>query len=444
MQKRIFLPVEVFSREIDSRICLAAFFQSKGYEVIFGHIWYVKTIALKFASEGDIYFQIHAKRSFGDEWLDVLKERGVFLIGIEEEGPFDYIDYAIQDQERGTQSGVGIFDIWICWGNRDFNYLKNKLPELPSLLNYGTPRSSLWGICGEKYYLPELNSRKIRQYGNFVLIATSFWKTFAVNDTTTTIKLTKAYGEVYKNMVIKTLGDEEKNRIEEENNFINLEKLILAIIFETNFNVVIRPYPMERDILAKKLKKINNKRVFIDRSLSISPLIKSCKAFIHSGSTTAIESLVSEKPTISIIDFNTHHESNSNLLSVQLSKKPKTKKELLRDLESPNTLDLSNYLVKSNLLMHFEKLYEKIIELSNYKELNFNKKRIIANKSRKIYNAVIKIRGGKVYKTDKAKRPKLDSQTISTKLEMAYDVLDIKNPVYTIDLVDQNTFYLHI
>lgn len=438
MKQRIFVPVEVFSREFDAKLVLACYFHKMNYEVIFGHHWYVNSYAKNYAANGDVFLHMHTMREKGEDWLIDLKTKGVTLVGIEEEGPFDHIDYETLDVERHISDGIDVFDFWLCWGERDYQYLLSKHKNT-CLLNIGTPRAGLWNEFGKNYYKEIINSFVNHQYPN-VVIATSFWRTFSVTSPQTILNLTESLGESFK-MNVKDAYFNNLEMDREENQIRKLRNVITAILDNSNSRITIRPYPMENNKASKTLRKIDKKRISIDRSLCITPILMSAKALIHTGSTTAVEAICLGLPTISISKFNVTVGSQLNEFTSIISSKPRNEKELIDSLGQKTDYSLHN-IVNNRSAKLFLGDFLEIIQDNNVAlhTENRHKNMIRANKYRHFYNFLTFLKRSEFYQSDIAKRPRIGKRKTLTMYQNAATALGFKEDKIEIIELDRDTY----
>jgi surface carbohydrate biosynthesis protein len=339
-KKTFYIPIEIFSREYEAKIFLSCFLAGEGWRVVVGHKWHVTNLALQNAKPQDVFLDKHFYSESGCEYLEELRSREVVLVSLDEEAGLNYPNYGSYADETGVTEGFKYFDIWMCWGERDHEYLGRKQVSDTKLLQIGTPRSAVWGDFG-KILHKSAAADITKKYGEFVLLATSFvWENSTLSP--------ELYDEIFmkygKNQAQQSIAKLNEGMSADRDN-INLSKalaLVNIILEETNLNIVIRRHPLEKPELAKQLL-IDPKRIFLDNHLNISPILLACKSVLHMGSTIAIEALSYGKPVASVSELFSDSKFDSQELSTVLSQRPVTKAELLEflrvELNSSNKID---------------------------------------------------------------------------------------------------------
>lgn len=441
-----YIPAESFSREFIPKAVLSAFLALKGMRIVFGHKWYVKTMAMKNAEIGDFYFHNHGLTDEMIQDFSLLFEKGVNFIGYQDEAVFDKMNYAELVKKREQIEGFSRYKLWLCWGENDYNTLQGLLGSKQNLRYFGTPRSALWGDFGKKLFKSEIENEIISKYGSYVLIATSFQqaylsKYYKAFDTLNS--RFKSYQSNSRNMILKQMSTNL-----DYNNLEKLKMVIKEILDKTNYNIVIRPSSFELKNLKHFLikNKINQNRIFIDSRISITPLIIASKCLIHFGSTVGIEGLRLGIKTISI--HNCYPKIDSELkLSSYLSISPRLFTDLIKLIsdESPN-LDLSdiNYYVASN---EADSFYQKLFfEIQRINPLAFSEEsgdnKFIVLKRPILYKLKISLRRSKLYRYDLLKRPKLADKIVKNILHNCSSIFDSNKTSLRLKKIERNTYII--
>jgi surface carbohydrate biosynthesis protein len=442
----IYLPAEVFRRELIPRTVLATYLSLKGFPVIFGHRWYVTNYALANAKEGDVFFLSH---TFPDRDLNLyssLLDKKVKFIGVEEEAVFDSLQY--EDQLSIRSQGPGDFsllDLWLCWGNRDFQVLAQRLLRSNILRKYGTPRSALLGQIGKDIFSNEIMKEIFPAYGNFVLVATSF--------APTSLSHRKAILDLHANNPAFDL-----QRFERDDSIVNnrtsLEKHHIAIkeiLKSTTLNIVLRPYINEGDVftqgLVNSLNQSEKKRVFVDRRPFAFPLLAACKALIHSGSTLGIESRAIGKKTIALNYFlNRDPLENEDKLSTHISDCPKNERALLDSIASvseDNRIYIDSIIANADTSNFYENLYQDLFNLGCEKLDGNMMVNLRPARRSKLYRFATKLRRGPIYRYDLEKRPRYGINAIMQIITSSQKVFDLNQKELKLRKIERDTYLLH-
>ena len=401
MASTFYIPVEVFKREFTSKLTLAVFLTLKGARVVIGHKWYVTGNALKNSAKGDFFVNNHTLAPEDKQQFQTLFGRGVNFIGVEEEALFDSLNYSDQIRIRKQELGFSRYKLWLCWGDNDYLHLVKKFEKSARFVNIGTPRSALWGKFGEKIFESQISKRIKLEYKDFVLIATSFYAKESKKHSEAINKLNSKYSEYEFDLFSRNISENN-----DDNKFELLKELILKILSKTKLNIVLRPYTIEDKVYAKNLKKLSN-RIRIDNSMDVTPLILSCKALLHMGSTVGIESRCAAKNTISLENFldpKIKYPKLSSLLSHQpndieqvidyILKKRVYKKSVLKFVTNPGDIEFYEKFVDE-----VEKINKDAFRSSLMtNDTNYFKRKILY----KLRTFIVR---GKIYRYDLAKRP---------------------------------------
>lgn len=240
MKKRkfIFIPIEIYAREIPSKLILAVKAAYAGYSVIVGRHYKVEEIAMNYCD--GVYLGTTMTRGKFDNYL-AIKENGGVIVGQDEEGLVYYNEDNFL-RHRVVPEVIDLCSVFCTWGNNHTNLVKRKVS--------GNNISELGNIRMEvlkSQYLPlyEKDVMKIRsKYGRFVLINTNL----------------AAYNHVisWKSNLnnIRKLNDIDDNdekfyadKINHQKNIMdeikNLARILEEKLSDRNINIVIRPHPAE-------------------------------------------------------------------------------------------------------------------------------------------------------------------------------------------------------
>ena len=447
MSAVFFIPVEVFRREFDAKGILACYLASKGANVVFGHKWYVMSKALEYGQKGDFYLQNHSQSINDQEGLNHLADKGIFLIGYEDESALNSVNYEDQVILREQTQGFNIFDLWLCWGKNDYDYLTKTFVNLKAFRNIGTPRSALWGEYGKQIYKLDLDEIERSDYGQYILIIGSF-QFQAINAFEKMIETANKKYQEFKNFSKMLEQYNSKYYLEAELEVLKTYSAIVRDIIEnTSLNVVLRPYNKEFSNFEANLKKIDPDRIFIDNRMSVSPLIIAANAVIHSGSTTAVESNCFGIDTYAVdFKFNFDGFKTTQSLTSALSYRINNDFSKLLSLGKPTKrLNLSEFVTLPSDQAFYKNLSQEILKLNS---LAFDS--LVTKKFTKpplkviIYKIIVYIKKGKNFRYDQFKRPPIGLKYMKSLADKFRKTNNNILPLLSITKIEKSTFYLRI
>ncbi len=442
--KTIYLPLEVFSREYFGKLALTAELLNSEASVVIGYNHIVRGIALN-KSDDSVFYEIKGKSNQGMEHLEILKDRGVGLVGQDEEGSFTYSNFNDFLKFRPEFDNLDIFDSFFTWGERD--YLEIRKSSTTNIKKTGSPRTIFWGDLGEQYFEEEVLKRK-NLFGSHVLVLTGFTVVNSVTSRRQNIGMLKSQN--YYDTYIKDFRERE---IWEKDAFGKTISAIEQILKHTNLNVFIRPHPVENLHTWGNIFS-GNKRVNVGKNGTSTPAILAAEHVIHLGSTAGFESIVCGKPTTTLeglLDYDIP-PMTSNLYSKQV----KTLNDLIENISKSASMknlpqeivDLITYRNDTKVLKDQAETilnigFQKNINLGNHyeKNINFNDKN--SGSIGKISNITNRVRYGKspVQKLHEHKRPKLSHQEVSFDLKRIQKLLNYKSN-FKINELAESTFHI--
>jgi len=313
MKKKIlYLPIEVKNRELFSKLLLAFAAITRGYKVIIGHrISLIEKIPFL---ERGIFFNMHAL--FHDyHHLNKLKNNGFVITALDEEGPFIY-DVKNHERYRVSEKTLSITDHFFCWGKKEYKIISDKLPHLQSKLSLsGNPRFDL--LRKELRNFTDKEANKIKaKFGDFILINTNFGRFNNFVGLEDYLEILKADGRLDQPADKEFYMDEVLYQKEIMPKFQEMAKKLSSIFPKKN--IVIRVHPSENiNVWIDSLDNYSN--IFIVREGNVLNWIAACDDLIHNNCTTAIESYVMGKISLSYrpIDWPGYEDLLPNQLSIE-------------------------------------------------------------------------------------------------------------------------------
>jgi surface carbohydrate biosynthesis protein len=360
MEKKLILPVEIKSRELDATIVLAIEAIKRGWTVYLGQkqqIWPMIELM-----QGSVYFLKSIVPGEYDN-LKKIKKNHNFITCLDIEGLNMGVE-PIGATRRYSDQTIKIADKIFFWGLNDFLRVKKKFKNVTkkSFIS-GSPVVDSW-----KVQLKKLSKLK---KDNSILISMNFMR----GDPS--IKYVKY--DLEKKMMGPKINKKQIDYLKRE---YELKDLSFKDFYEiTGYlakkfpkrKIVVRPHPEENIDRYKPLEaRFNN--LIVDNQTSRVEQLKKCSAFIHFNSTMSVQAYFMKKNSIMYNPI-----KNKRALSILcpvpklVSEEAKNKKKLISSIINPKEKKikigklLQNH--KSNaskkIILNLEKFYKN-------KKNNFN------------------------------------------------------------------------
>ena len=210
------------------------------------------------------------------------------------------------------------------------------------------------------FYKKEIDELK-KRYKKFVFFSSSFGSDQILDD--------KIYQEfIYKNLQNENLRNKKiiKNeRIIENKNYESVVQLLKKLAKSNpNINFIFRPHPRQ-DIKKVKKRFSGIRNIFVIYKYSVTPWIKACEIFMHSGCTTVFEAISMKKKIVSFCEYKNQYRNNfsfkfgyhfsnhkdvenkiKKILSISYSKNHQLAKNYIKNTSKDNFFykDFINYL----------------------------------------------------------------------------------------------------
>ena len=454
----IYLQVEISSRELESKILLAALAAERGHNVVISELNLFKAALDKKLIPKGIF---HAKSLTPNINLIARHQQmiddGFLVTSIDEEGgilDYEYDEFAKNRySDKTLEQSSAIF----CWGSEDINTLKKIYPKHVSKIHKtGSPRVDLWksqfsgifdlpSIAPSKPFLlvssnlHTVNFRKpFYQWGGFKSYKTSNERNYFESDP-----------HNFKKQFQKASEDNLK-----------LAAFVEAVHFlaknNSKYEIVFRPHPLENlDAWKFYLSKIPN--VHVIREGSINPWLNNAFAVMHNSCTTAIEASINGKEIVTFIPFKQNQSwgevANSLGYKAETLKDLKSKiDEIFENSQNPIQIDVNKkipqllvtkiYLDENELAAKkILKVWEDLAQINNLENLSLAKFEFFL-KTRKIRKFFKEIFKRKIYskensQEDDYKFPKLDIIKIRKTLNKIQNILKIQNKLECKQLYDR-------
>jgi surface carbohydrate biosynthesis protein len=284
----VLIPIETTSREILYKVYLCHKLVLKGFNCYLGNKRNI--LFLLKNNKNYIYLDKGYHKGVSDQLYKIIQQQEGYIINLDEEGAVDYPDSSTL-KHRYAKALFEVSEFTFLWGIKQYKLIENMIPGLGKTMVTGHPRFELLKPTYRYLYADEVNALK-RNYGDFILINTNigFGNNIKGDDF-----VRENYGKRFGN--IQDIIEFDKHK---RDAFVELVK---AIIHQTNKSIVFRPHPEEdSQWYQQAFSGIN--RVIINSKGSVVHWLLAAEVMIHPDCTTAIESLLLGKKSISYLPPN--------------------------------------------------------------------------------------------------------------------------------------------
>jgi len=293
---RIYIPVEVKTRELKAKVLLSQKLIHAGFEVFLGRKAEIQRLC-EYARPG-IFLAPGAFKNL-EQYFKRLKSRGFLIAVNEEEGLVTYKS-KMYEEMRLDRSVLSLVDLFIAWGDEGRQTVSNFMQsEKFNCISIGNPRMDLLKKPYLHVFEEEINCLKER-YGNFLLFPSSFSSVNHFDPSIDYIEELKKKKTLRSQRSVENFSRYFKVKRDTFQLYLKAIETLAADMPYKNF--VIRPHPSESQDAYKALELSKN-NVFVDGRLSIQPWILACDGVVHHYCTTAIEAALLRKPIFGFRPF---------------------------------------------------------------------------------------------------------------------------------------------
>jgi surface carbohydrate biosynthesis protein len=380
MSNIYFLPIEIKSRELDSKLLIALELAKRGNRVILGEKNKIIHIACEHQC-GTYLSKSGAKVDKNN--FNQLKQFNHNIAVLDEESIIHQNESAHISSRFGEKS-LEMTDRILSWGRYDQSVATKAFPGLhEKIVITGNPRIDLLRKEFRSYFENDVKDLKDKN-GSFILIPSSFgmcnhytesgarikWrKTMGMISDEKDIMFYKSYADHFTKIFIKFLEDLPK---------------IAQKYYNSKF--IVRPHPSEnKNVWKNSLSHLDNVKVVSEGN--IVPWLISSEMIIHNGCTTAIESFILGKKVISYRPFvNSIYDLEvPNSISMEAFTYNELDQLIANNLKNDppesyrtNGLNiLDNYLSSLKGKFAFEKIVDELETISNNNSRYISPRQII-------------------------------------------------------------------
>lgn len=338
----IFIPIEVKSRELESRSLLAFEAASRGHKVILGG----KEDTIRLAAKGCVNRGLVFDKSITDNQIPILKkikENGFILTCQDEEHGLLDINYAEFAKLRFSETTLELCDQLFAWGNHDYESIIKIYPKFKNkVIASGSPRVDLWRKEFDSIY----KSKQIPVDKPFILVVSNFGRVFNSFRIWDLFEIRKRF------LNIRSIDVKEYfSGISYETNLVGEFVTMIGELARNypSFDIVVRPHPVEDEESWKKFLSGLGDNIKVEKDGGISKWIRNAELIVHNGCTSSMEASVSGIPVFTFRPIPSNFERETpNLFGYESF----SKEELISQI--------SSYLMGSIDLLSFKRNFDLI------------------------------------------------------------------------------------
>jgi surface carbohydrate biosynthesis protein len=292
----LYLPMEISSRELDSRLLLAALALDRGYEIVLGQKWLMERNIR--AMRPGIYL---SKTLTGrdSKFMRRAKDLGYFVAAIDEEMPG--LVTTEKELRWVSEEAVRATNLLFAPGTANVKALRTKYPWAADRIHaIGNPRIDL--LRPELRSIYDTEVARIRaQHGRFILVNTNLGFT---NSQKGPVDIILAEQVRLGKLNMASSGDAEYvegiKAMESANRAATLELLQKLPAAFPDLRIVLRPHPSENlEFWQSAIGNYSN--VTLVREGPVAPWILASQILLHTNCTTGVEAVALEKPAICLL-----------------------------------------------------------------------------------------------------------------------------------------------
>lgn len=293
----IYLHVEISSRELDSKLLLAALAASRGHKVIVSDlVGIVNGVKNGVLAPGIFHTKSLSAYKIKINRHKRMIDRGFIITSLDEEGNLNDYGYEGDAKTRFSNQTIEQSAAVFGWGTDDVDTLKRIYPKHShKIYKTGSPRADLWKPLFSDYWSVPLTVPK----KPFLLISCNTGYANNINSFGKLIKFENEMGRYQSNPkhLEMTIGRyaEDFNKMQ-----AYIEAVKYLSIHNSGYDVVFRPHPAE-DMEAWKIILNGIPNVHVIRDGPIDAWVKNAFAVLHNSCTTALEATISNTPVVTYV-----------------------------------------------------------------------------------------------------------------------------------------------
>jgi len=290
----VFLRYEITARELDANILTGLIAASRGHRAIVCD-WpmMMRGILLRRRQPGFVHMNSLTPGKSTLIFHRIFKFCGYRISSMDQEAGIQRLSYEDFANVRFDEQTVSSADLVFCWGPDDYDVLRQLYPEHSAkIIMSGSPRVDLWRSTFSSIYA---SSEHVIE--PFVLIVSSTNHTLLSSRLHERLNSRRRSGEFDRNPE----REAQLVGMYKEGAALTLAYFELISFLSMNYPelaIIVRAHPSEDPEISRGILG-GIDRVRVDTETPISQLIRDSVAVILSGSTVALETVMSGKPLIS-------------------------------------------------------------------------------------------------------------------------------------------------
>lgn len=285
----LYIELEIYNREFDSKLLLGLEAARRGINVLIGHRDIIYNLAINNKIPPGI---IHMKDANSThervkKLKELKKKKFVFTAQDEESGLLDITYEKFAQRRFGDSKSFKFIKYFFCWGKRDYKFIGKKFNNAKLT---GSPRFDLYRDAKKEKF----NKKRI-------LIVSSF-NTNGLRSFAERIYSQLSDRKLFKNETEKFAYNIESIHVLKIYSFVKLIRFLISRF--KNYKIILRPHPAEKKEDWEKLINLKSDNFYFDNYSTLEQSIKNSSVIIQNGCTSAIESVLLNKPCISFVQKN--------------------------------------------------------------------------------------------------------------------------------------------
>ena len=296
LSRILYLPMEIASRELDSRLLIAAYALERGYEVVLGQKWLIER-NLRAMQPGIYLSKTLTQRDA--RFSSRAGALGYFVTAIDEEMPGLIVS---KDELRWvSEAGVDSSSLIFVAGNVNADAMRARFPGAAAKIHaIGNPRLDLLRPQLRPLYRAQAE-RLRKRHGRFILINTNLGFTNSEKGPVDEIVSEQVrLGKLNLDNPEHRAFVEGIKAMEHANGAVIAELLKILPAAVPGHRIILRPHPSEN--LAPWHALIGtSSQIEVIREGPAAPWIYAADVLVHTNCTTGVEAVALERPAICIV-----------------------------------------------------------------------------------------------------------------------------------------------